>query len=140
LVRWDLKVTKANKETQETRALQVNKEDQVLLVDQGDQGLKVKWDQQDFPDQLEEMGYLGVQAFLDHQGQLEILVKMETKAKLDPLEKKVSKGVKAQWVLLDPLAHEVLLETKELKGQLETRVYAEKWDDKEQKEKMDLWV
>lgn len=140
MVRWDLKVTKANKETQETRALQVNKEDQVLLVDQGDQGLKVKWDQQDFPDQLEEMGYLGVQAFLDHQGQLEILVKMETKAKLDPLEKKVSKGVKAQWVLLDPLAHEVLLETKELKGQLETRVCAEKWDDKEQKEKMDLWV
>lgn len=133
-------MTKANKETQETRALQVNKEGQVLLVDQGDQGLKVKWDQQDFPDQLEEMGYLGVQAFLDHQGQLEILVKMETKAKLDPLEKKVSKGVKAQWVLLDPLAHEVLLETKELKGQLETRVCVEKWDDKEQKEKMDLWV
>ena len=53
---------------------------------------------------------------------------------------RVSKGVKAQWVLLDPLAHEVLLETRELKGQLETRVCVEKWDDKEQKEKMDLWV
>jgi len=57
LVRWALKVTKANKETQEARVHLVNKEGQVLVVDQGDQDLKVKWDQQDFPDQLEEMGY-----------------------------------------------------------------------------------
>lgn len=94
-------MTKDNKEIREAKVRQVNKVDQVLLVDQGDQERKVKWDQRDFLDQLEGMDYLGDQAFLDHLDQLVNQERMEIREKLVYPVKKVLKAIKGPWVRLD---------------------------------------
>jgi len=65
---------------------------------------------------------------------------METKVKLVPLEKKVSREAKVPWDHLDQLVLEDLLETKELLDHLVTKVLEVKWAGKELKERMDHLV